>query len=383
MRAKNRCFQCAPRTGIFSSLQKCARLYPQITKRLHGTGHYVGAQICGLCGFQSVDLWSASRTSAEAGRMTFPGATPWPMLGALQDPRGRGEHIVREGATVMKSPRAQDSNRLERPKGEGLRSAGMKTRSEKTSRESGGGKQTQSDGVHGLSTTQATEKAAVLCVCLDTPACPVHAPFLCAGHTFHEPLIVWNSCRMSGPSRRGPLNSRFFFLIQHRPGGMLCAHRRCRRIRVISCGTINFPPFWVKEVGQMGTMARHNTQNRQKVAIITSMFHKTNTLPCSRITTQIARAAHVPCERTSGVPLLPRVRGLTPERVVQGPQATDTSRRSGWVWQTRFDTSISYLREPFAHGKPYPLPPPPFSALLHTVLLPLVIARWITCRPTV
>ena len=41
--------------------------------------------------------------------------------------------------------------------------------------------------------------------------------------------------------------------------------------RVISFTVIgtafNFPRFWVKEVGQTGTTARHNTQNGQKCCV--------------------------------------------------------------------------------------------------------------------
>ena len=55
---------------------------------------------------------------------------------------------------------------------------------------------------------------------------------------------------------------------------------------------INFPQFWVKEVGQTGTMARHNTPNGQKCCHnhcpVKSTVHKSNDFPCSVIITQIA-----------------------------------------------------------------------------------------------
>ena len=78
-----------------------------------------------------------------------------------------------------------------------------------------------------------------------------------------------------------------------------------------SCGPwgnsdrINFPQFWVKEVGQMGTMARHNTQNGQKCGDTHSPFkgtvHKGYNFPCSTIITQTARRSmSVPFIRTVG-----------------------------------------------------------------------------------
>ena len=56
---------------------------------------------------------------------------------------------------------------------------------------------------------------------------------------------------------------------------------------------MNFPQFWVQEVGQTGTMARHDTQNVQKCcdshSPVKSTVHKENHFPCSTIITQIAR----------------------------------------------------------------------------------------------
>ena len=55
---------------------------------------------------------------------------------------------------------------------------------------------------------------------------------------------------------------------------------------------INFSQFWVEEVGQTGTLARHSTQNGQKCSNTLSPFkstvHKGNNSPCSMIITQIA-----------------------------------------------------------------------------------------------
>ena len=83
---------------------------------------------------------------------------------------------------------------------------------------------------------------------------------------------------------------------------------------------INFPQFWVKEVGQMGTLARHNTQNGQKRcdyhSPFKSMVHKRNNFPCSVIIARIVRRkAHRRCRRMS----FPRV---SPElKVFVGPFA--------------------------------------------------------------
>ena len=56
---------------------------------------------------------------------------------------------------------------------------------------------------------------------------------------------------------------------------------------------IDFPHFWVKEVGQTGPMARHNTQNGQQCCDRRSPFkstvHNGNNVPSSTMSTQIAR----------------------------------------------------------------------------------------------
>ena len=79
-----------------------------------------------------------------------------------------------------------------------------------------------------------------------------------------------------------------------------------RRVRGISCAVIgnyrisHFPPFWVKEVNQTGTLARHNTQKGQKCCDNHSSFkytvHKGRNFHCSMIITHIARRRipHVP-----------------------------------------------------------------------------------------
>ena len=51
-------------------------------------------------------------------------------------------------------------------------------------------------------------------------------------------------------------------------GALTACHRR-RRVGQGNQHRMKFPQFWVKEVGQTGTMARHNTQAHKTVAIIT------------------------------------------------------------------------------------------------------------------
>ena len=65
----------------------------------------------------------------------------------------------------------------------------------------------------------------------------------------------------------------------------------CRVMRT-AFGFPPFPQFWVKEVGQTGTIVRHKTQNGQKCCHTHSPFkstvHKGNMFPCSEIITQMA-----------------------------------------------------------------------------------------------
>ena len=73
---------------------------------------------------------------------------------------------------------------------------------------------------------------------------------------------------------------------------------------------IDFPQFWVKEVGQTGTMARHNTQSAQKYCGDHSPFqspgHEGYNFPCSTMATQMARhGMNNPKQEDSCVLLVP------------------------------------------------------------------------------
>ena len=82
-----------------------------------------------------------------------------------------------------------------------------------------------------------------------------------------------------------------------RPTGTLPARRTRRRRRASGGGVISTafdsPQFRVKKVGQTDSMARHNTQNRQKCCDDRSQFkgtvHKGYNFPCSMTIPRIAR----------------------------------------------------------------------------------------------
>ena len=80
---------------------------------------------------------------------------------------------------------------------------------------------------------------------------------------------------------------------------------------------INSPQLWVKEVGQTGTTAMHNTQNGQKCCDQSKSpfetVHKKNSSPRSMIITQFARrrisVPSIPGRALPATPPCPRICG--------------------------------------------------------------------------
>ena len=144
----------------------------------------------------------------------------------------------------------------------------------------------------------------------------------------------------------------------HSSEGTLPPHRRRRRGRGInSCGVsrtaLIILIFWVKEAGQTGTTARHNTQNRQKCCDSHSPFkskvYKGYNFPCSVIITQITRRGRrrisVPKAYAPGVAVAVKhcvplsgalhglgvVRGVEPQRGLPPPPAHVLTRDASLI----------------------------------------------------